>query len=157
MQTSWRRWFFVTIGLLILIGLATVAAFVMAWLAQPPFKSIDEVDVAQIERLAVLTINRPDSGPDISAGGKELLVIPSEFYETLLAPLRNAPAIAAPRGIYLGQINLVFKDGRKLIVMLHRAGDATLQFTIGSQQYEVAPLGKFLKPLIETEAKVKSR
>lgn len=154
-----RRWLYVGVGLLALVAVVftTCLTLVPAGLFAPAFKTIDEVDVAQVETLSVLAINRPDGGPDITAGGKELLPIPAEFHQEVLAPLRGAPRVSKPRGIYLGQMQIYFRDGRKLIVYLHRTSENTLQFTIGSQQYEVTPLEKFLKPMSEIEAKIKSR
>jgi hypothetical protein len=155
-----RRWLVVAVGLLALVVAVFSTCIVAVWkwnVFAPAFQSLDDASAAEIESLEVLAINRPDGGPDISAGGKALLPIPAEHREAVLAPLRGAPAISKPRGIYLGQIQLRFRDGRKLIVYLHRTTEDTLQFTIGSRQYEVVPLEKFLKPLAEIEAKIKSR
>jgi hypothetical protein len=160
-----RRWLFVAIALLILIASAYIGAFYIASLfGEPAVKSIDEIDPAQVETMAVLAINRPDGGPDIAVDGKNPFVVPEADFEKLLAPLRHAKPFLEGRPIYLGYMQIVFRDGRKLKVMLHRIGDGNdpahlpnLRVSIGKYQYEVSPLDKFLKPLSEVEANAKSR
>jgi hypothetical protein len=160
-----RRWLFVAVALLILIASVYAGAFYIASLfGEPAVKSIDEIDPGQVETMAVLAINRPDKGPDIASNGKEPLVVPEADFEKLLAPLRHAKPFLEGSPIYLGYMQIGFRDGRKLKVMLHRIGNGddpahlpSLRISIGKYQYEVSPLDKFLKPLVEVEANAKGR
>jgi hypothetical protein len=147
------RWPLLLLFIAIVIGGVYAMAFVAAsLLAEPAYKSIDDIDPAAIQSMGVLVLNRPDGGPDITAGGKELWPVPKEAFANVLAPLCGATPLTGGRPIYLGQIQMVFNDGRKLTVMMHRIGDEKIKLSIERYEYEVAPIDKFLKPLIEVEA-----
>ena len=148
-------------GVALFIGTAYGLIFLLVTqLSKPTVRSVNEIDAANIQSWKILVINRPDGGPDISGGGKAFFPIPTPDYEAVLAPLRNAKLIQTDRGIYLGEIRLLFKDGKKLTIMLHRVGDGPnpppmLRISVEQYQYDAGPLDAFLKPLIEVEARAR--
>lgn len=156
-----RRWMWVAIIFVLMVGLAYGSVFLLADLfAKPTAKSVDEIDTANLASMSVLAINRPDGGPDISAGGKEMLPVPADQFSKLLAPLKNSRQVTTDRGIYLGEVRMIFKNGSKLTIMLHRAeseGRNVLRLGIEQYQYDADSLEPFLKVLDQIDDIVKGR
>ena len=153
---SVRRWLVAGLALFVLIALSYAGMFLIAaFFDEPVVKSIDEIDAAKVSRLGVLAINRPDGGPDITSGGKDPFPIPTGDIAAVLQPLRGGQPLATDRGIYLGVIQIAFHDGRKVKVMLHRAGDTGLRVSIGKYQYDAGSLKPFFKVLDEVESRMR--
>lgn len=156
-----RRWVWVAIVFALMTGLAYASVFLLADLfAKPAAKSVDEIDTTNVASMHVLAINRPDGGPDISAGGKDMLPVPADQFAALLVPLKSAKQIKTDRGIYLGEIRMIFRNGSKLTIMLHRAeseGRHVLRLGIEQYQYDAGPLEPFLKVLDQIDDVAKGR
>lgn len=160
---SARRWPLILLAFLVLILCVYGMAFFLSSLfREPAVKSIDEIDAANVERLALFIIRRPDEGPDIGSPSDPWIVPPAEV-EAVLAPLRNARAISADRGVWLGRMTIHFKDGRKVEVFLHVTGDGQgsnpphLRYKIEEFQYEIGPVGPFLQQISAADDRAKGR
>ncbi len=155
-----KRWIVAGVAIAMLMAVAYASAFFFAGLFDnKPAASIDELDAAEVAKLSVFVLNRPDGGPDITRGGGELLNIPQPEVESILATLRGARPITAERAVFLGRMEIALQDGRKLTVMLHRdASDksASLQYRIGNHGYEGQSLTAFLAALDAMEARLKT-
>lgn len=145
-------------GLLALVLL--FPAVVIPWLVgafrDPAFRSVDEIDVANVKSVELFIINRPDQGPDI--GAKALFAVPPADFDRTLALLRNCGHVdsASPRGIWLGRVVVVLKDGRSQSIMLHRPKNEyetttvhRMEVRIGSHQFDGPPVNEFTKKIGE--------
>lgn len=138
------------------------AYFGYEWTRTPAFETVDDLDLAAVARVQVLVINRPDGGPDVGELKGEPLTVPAADYEAVFAPLRRATPVSRERGIWLGRVMVLLADGRRQTIMLYRVGEGNdparppvLLFSIGRRQFEVGAVEKWLKPLVEVEARAR--
>lgn len=143
--------------MLILLFPAIVIPYLVGQFREPAFRSIEEIDVAQVESIELFILNRPDGGVDIG-GTRKLHAVAPENFDKTLEVLRHATPVAAAsgRGIWLGRVVVTLKNGRTQTVMLHRPTheyDATkpqrIEMRIGSHQFEGLEVDEFTKRLGE--------
>ncbi|CAN5321042.1 hypothetical protein BH11PLA2_BH11PLA2_00590 [soil metagenome] len=122
--------------------------------------SIDAVDVAEIDRMELLVIRRPDSGPDIRAEKTDPITVPAAEYKTILTPLLKANPVKTDRGVWMGKLILYLKDGRKLEVLLYSVNEQAkgpMRYKIEEYQYEVESVTPFLAAVDAVDGKMKGR
>jgi len=108
------------IVLLLLLVPVVFIAFIFPWLSQPAFRSVDEIDPAQIESLSVQLLNHPAGLEDV----RPTKMNPQDFAK-LLEPLRNAERIdVQPPAAFNGEYKVRFQDGRRGTIRLRWARDA---------------------------------
>jgi len=129
--------------------------FVLPWLSQLAFTSVDELNIAEIEELSIQLLNhpsvddklrKPDVDMPIRSRDRGVKLAAADF-DAALAPLRNATKIdAIPASTFLGEYKVRFKDGRRGTIRLRfQPGmadplNAPVWFEIGPNKYRASTL-----------------
>jgi hypothetical protein len=104
----------VAIVLLLLLVPVGVMFCIFPWLSQQAFKSVDEIDAAQVESLSVQLLNHPSGKDDIGP----IRMAPEDFAR-LFEPLRQAEKLEVqPAAAFNGEYKVRFKDGRRGTIRL---------------------------------------
>jgi len=110
----------VAIVLLLLLVPLGVIFLIFPWLSQPAFRSVDEIDSAQVESLRVQLLNHPTSKEDVGP----INMAPRDFAR-LFEPLRNAEKVdIQPAAPFAGEYKVRFKDGSRGTIRLRWVREA---------------------------------
>jgi hypothetical protein len=155
-----RRWLVAGMALAVLIAVMYAAVFALASrIKAPALTSLAALDLATVDRVELLVINRPDGQPDTSAGKTEMVPVPMVDAATLIDTLRPAVPVNAARGIWMGKLIVHLKDGRKvetLIYSVNEKGPGPLRYKIEEYQYELPSAATFLSVVDRIDLKIKS-